>query len=108
MRGRGNEGKKERRRREGKRDGEGESAGELLVMARDETTKKIEVGNQFRPSLRRPSVRPSVVRPGGKDCRLYLNWGLLRLIGRNDRSVAVVAGVAAIAVGPPSSLSSIG
>ena len=86
---------RERKRGDAGRDGEGESAGELLVMARDETTKKIEVGNQFRPS---------VVRPGGKDCRLYLNWGLLRLIGRNDRSVAVVAGVAAIAVGPPSSL----
>ena len=65
MRGRGNEGKKERRRREGKRDGEGESAGELLVMARDETTKKIEVGNQFRPSVRRPSGRE-----GGREGRI--------------------------------------
>ena len=44
MRGRGNEGKKERRRREGKRDGEGESAGELLVMARDLGGKPVSSG----------------------------------------------------------------
>ena len=54
---------RERKRGDAGRDGEGESAGELLVMARDETTKKIEVGNQFRPSVR-PSVRPSSVREG--------------------------------------------
>ena len=50
---------RERKRGDAGRDGEGESAGELLVMARDETTKKIEVGNQFRPY-----VRPSSVREG--------------------------------------------
>ena len=63
MRGK-EEGMRERKRGDAGRDGEGESAGELLVMARDETTKKIEVGNQFRPSVPRPSVRPSSVREG--------------------------------------------
>ena len=58
--------------RERKRE-EGGTKGELLVMG----TTKTEVGNQFRP--------------GGKEGRkeglplIHLNWGLLGLIGRNDR-----------------------
>ena len=73
-RGRGNGGK-ERRTEEG--------TGELLVMAGerdDDHDSKTKVGTSF---VRGSSSRE---REGGKGC-LYLNWGLLGLIGRNDRSV---------------------
>ena len=65
-RGRGNGGK-ERRTEEG--------TGELLVMAGerdDDHDSKTKVGTSFVRLAR------------GKGC-LYLNWGLLGLIGRNDR-----------------------
>ena len=75
-RGRGNGGKEGRRTEEG--------TGELLVMAgereRRRPRQQDEGGNQFRPSSEEGGCHAAA------RC-LYLNWGLLGLIGRNDRWV---------------------